>query len=95
MSDKDITLIKKNINDEQWREYEWDEVRQDSAGQLMRTGRRCVYRIDLPIWLYIRPGGTTHRVVDVNGVAHFVPAVGIMGCVLRWKTPEGTEPVTF
>lgn len=63
-------LIKRSISDEEWREYDFG-------------GR--VYRIDKPVDLYYRDGGTTHRVVTADGVAHCVPAPGVDGCVLRWK----------
>jgi len=50
-------LKKLDLSDEQWREYDWE-------------GR--IYRIYKPQWLYIRPGGTTHRVVDAKGVTYCV-----------------------
>jgi len=55
---------------EEWREYDFN-------------GR--VYRINHPTKLSFRPGGTTHRVVDAEGVVHCVPAPGQGDCVLRWK----------
>lgn len=69
-----------DISSEMYREYDWG-------------GR--VYRIDNPKKLFIRFGGTTHRVVDAFGVAHCVPSVGIMGCVLRWCTDNEDKPVNF
>lgn len=57
---------------EEWREY-------DFAGR--------IYRIEQPVRIYLRPGGTTHRVEDRAGVVHCVPAPGHHGCVLRWKGP--------
>lgn len=54
---------------ERWREYDFG-------------GR--VYRIDNPATVYFRKGGSTHRVVDANGISHCVPAPGVNGCVLRW-----------
>lgn len=42
-----------------------------------------VYRINDPQAVYV--GGTTHVVVDADGVAHCVPAPGVRGCVLRWS----------
>ena len=69
-----------DISHEMWREYDWN-------------GR--IYRINNPITLYLRSGGTTHRVVDKDGVAHCVPSVGVLGCVLRWQNPPGTKPVNF
>lgn len=71
----------KDISVELWREYDFG-------------GR--VYRINNPKELWTRPGGTTHRVVDSEGVAHCLPAPGQMGCVLRWlQRPETGTPITF
>lgn len=94
-TDKDSTLIKRSIDEEIWREYEWDEIRQDKNGKLHRTGERITYRINRPTLLFIRPGGTTHRVVDFDGVAHCVPAVGLLGCIIRWANPKDSDPVNF
>lgn len=94
-TDVDPNLIKKGIGHEEYREYEFDEVRQDKQGNMCATGRRITYRIYNPKFLYLRPGGTTHRVVDADGVAHCVPSIGICGCILRWKTKDGFEPVAF
>ena len=69
-----------DISKEKWREYDWG-------------GR--VYRIDDPVQLFIRPGGTTHRVVDAKGVVHCIPSVGVMGCVLRWVNQDADNPVNF
>jgi len=69
-----------DLTDELWREYDWG-------------GR--IYRIDNPKKLFLRKGGSTHRVLDDKGVIHCVPTVGSMGCVLRWKNREGTDPVKF
>lgn len=71
-----------DISHELWREYEWES-------------RTVPYRIVCPKWLFLRPGGTTHRVVDSDGVVHCVPSVGFMGCILRWKNPGGTPSVNF
>ncbi len=68
------------LSSEDWREYSFN-------------GRDEPYRIDEPVSLYYRIGGTTHRVVDGAGVTHCVPAPGHMGCVLRWYAP--TNPVAF
>lgn len=69
-----------DICDEEWREYDFG-------------GR--VYRINDPVSLFMRPGGSTHRVLDVDGVVHCVPIPGSNGCVLRWKTYDGLDPVKF
>ncbi len=53
------------------------------------------YRINDPKSLFIRVGGTTHRVVDKDGVVHCVPAPGNNGCVLRWKNKNTKVPVNF
>lgn len=54
-----------------------------------------VYRINNPVTLFIRSGGTTHRVVDSDGVVHCPPAPGQYGCVLRWKNKDPSTPVNF
>jgi hypothetical protein len=69
-----------DISKEVWREYDWG-------------GR--IYRIDYPKKLFLRDGGTTHRVVDGTNVVHCVPSVGVMGCVLRWFNGSMQEPVNF
>jgi hypothetical protein len=71
-----------DISREEWREYDFD-------------GR--VYRIHSPIGLYLRmnPCGSTHRVVDCVGVVHCVPAIGMRGCILRWRSLDHNHPVNF
>jgi hypothetical protein len=54
-----------------------------------------VYRINNPKKLFVRDGGITHSVVDSEGIVHCVPTVGYLGCVLRWKNPDGEPPVNF
>jgi len=66
-------LTEFDISHELYREYDFE-------------GR--VYRINNPVRLYLRDGGTTHRVVDSIGVVHCVPTVGERGCALRWKNQE-------
>lgn len=73
-------LTKSDISSEAWREYDFG-------------GR--IYRIEQPMDLYMRPGGTTHRVVDDKGIVHCVPAPGYLGCALRWKSLPGLPPVKF
>lgn len=73
-------LIKGDLTDEQYREYDFN-------------GR--VYRINTPVTLYFRKTGSTHRVVDSNGLVHCVPAPGIGNCVLRWQVKEGQPEVRF
>ena len=75
-----------DISHEMWREYEWIDP---------DTGNLRIYRIERPITLFLRPGGTTHRVVDSLGVAHCAPSVGRFGCVLRWENPPGEARVNF
>lgn len=73
-------LEKHDISGEQFREYDFG-------------GR--VYGIRTPKTLYCRRGGSTHRVVDEDGLVHCVPAPGRDGCVLRWRPKNGEEPVWF
>jgi hypothetical protein len=65
---------------EEWREYEF-------GGK--------VYRISNPARLFIRVGGSTHRILDGVGIVHCVPAPGEHGCILRWKTRDGFKPCEF
>jgi hypothetical protein len=69
-----------DLSAEAWREYDFGD----------RT-----YRIDNPTKLFCRPGGTTHRVLDAQGMVHCCPAPGTNGCVLRWLPKDATQPVQF
>lgn len=69
-----------SLRSEKWREYSFN-------------GR--TYRITRPISLFYRSGGTTHRVVDSEGVVHCVPAPGTGDCVLRWQNRRSNSPVNF
>jgi len=69
-------MTKHDLTVELWREYDFG-------------GR--VYRIENPKALYLRPGSSTHRVEDANGVVHCLPSPGQMGCVLRWTVHSGTQ----
>lgn len=73
-------MNKSDLSAEQWREYDFG-------------GR--VYRIADPVALYMRLGGSTHRVLDGAGVVHCVPAPGVSGCVLRWLPRNPANPVQF
>jgi hypothetical protein len=73
-------LNEKSLETEQYREYDFQ-------------GR--IYKIENPVKLYNRTNGTTHRVVDKDGVVHCLPAPGHLGCVLRWKTKDEKVPVNF
>lgn len=55
-----------------------------------------VYRIENPIGMYRREGGTTHRVVDVNGLVHCVPC-GVLhpNVVIRWVNRDINKPVNW
>jgi hypothetical protein len=69
-----------DITTEKWREYDFG-------------GR--VYRIDNPKTLFIRPGGSTHRVLGDDGVVHCLPIPGSCGCVLRWANHDPANPCEF
>lgn len=66
---------------EEWREYRFYE--RDS-------GARRSYWIDSPRRICIRPGGSTHRVLDADGVVHIVPAIGVLGCIVRCRPISGS-----
>lgn len=73
-------LKKSDLSAEMWREY-------DFAGR--------VYRIDGPVSLWCREGGSTHRVLDGSGIVHCVPAHGNGDCVVRWCPKSSADPVQF
>lgn len=75
-----------DLTNEVYREYEFTDS---------KTGRRVTSRIDNPVKLFTRPGGTTHRVLDAEGIVHCVPTVGECGCVLRWKPRKVTNACQF
>jgi hypothetical protein len=76
----DSDYIVADISDEEWREVETKEK---------------TYRIKNPKTLIIRKGGSTHRVVDVNGVVHCYVAPESGKTILRWKAKEGCPSVKF
>lgn len=57
-----------------------------------------VYRISNPVALYYRDGGSTHRIVDSDGVTHcvaFPSGYGGAQITLRWKNRDSSQPVGF
>lgn len=74
-------MIQGDLQDEEYREY------------LFANG--TVYRIKSPKTLYFHRGGSTHRVLDNEGIVHIVPSVGINGTVLRFKPKNVEAPVQF
>lgn len=77
-----MNLKEFDITCELWRSY-------DIPG---RDGR---YTISNPQKLFIREGGTTHRVLDSEGIVHCVPAPGNCGCILTWKNKDPEKPCNF
>jgi hypothetical protein len=73
-----------------WREYEFVVENLGTYGFQTRT-----YKIDNPVAFYWAPGHTTHRVVDLEGILHLVPAPGEKGCVMRQKKESGLPSVAF
>lgn len=84
-------LIRRDLEGALWREYEFLVQAPDSPGGVIV--RR--YRIENPVAFWYRPEGSTHRVLDKEGVVHVVPAPGYQGCVLRYRKAEGFSPVVF
>ena len=66
-----------DISEEQWREYVYADG--------------TTYRIEKPVTLITRDGGTGHRIADAAGVTHWCP-VNVWHCI-RWFAP--TNPVSF
>ena len=79
-----MVIESKDLNKEAYRIYKWiDPV----------TGKECRHQIDEPVTLWV--GKTTHRILDTNGVVHFVPSVGYFGCVLFTENKDKSEPCNF
>lgn len=81
-----------DLSGEEWREYQFH-----SLGE---PDKAIVYRITSPVTLFLKKYpdgkcGTTHRVLDAEGVVHLVPAIGLLGCVVRWKPKDSNNPVQF
>ena len=54
------------------------------------------YRINNPVALYRREGGTTHRVVDESGLVHCVPCGALHpNTIIRWRNKDITNPVNW
>ena len=73
-------MTERDLRHEKWREYHFGAT---------------TYKIDNPQTLFFREGGTTHRVLTLDGVVHCVPAPGCCGCVLRWMPVDPSKPVEF
>lgn len=80
------TLSKHDLRSEKWREYVLNPG----------TDQESVYHIDEPVALFFPKRGTTHRILDANGVVHCVPfGDGIRHTVLRWAPKNPQKPVSF
>lgn len=53
------------------------------------------YRIAQPVGVYLREGGTTHRVVDRQGVCHCIAFPNEGRTVLRWQNKDLTVPCNW
>ena len=78
-------MITGDLRDEEWREYEMPDG----------NGGTFVYRIANPVTLFLREGGSTHRVLDAQGIVHLLPGPGYRGTAIRWKPRNPEAPVAF
>lgn len=79
------TIKTGDLTKEEYREYKFPDG----------MGGKTTHRITSPKTLYQREGGTTHRVLDADGLVHLLPAPGTKGCVLTWKPKDASDPVQF
>jgi hypothetical protein len=77
-----------DISDEAWREIHFMSA--DAS-----AGRGLVYRIENPVTLIIRKGGSTHRVIDAKGEVHCYVAPESGKTVIRWGNRPGKAAVRF
>lgn len=83
---KQNKLSKKDISSEQWRMYRWLDV----------VSKKPVYvKIHRPVFLWFHSVGATHRVQDISGVVHIVPAPGNFGCVVSYLPYDLNNAVQF
>lgn len=68
-----------DISDELWREYIYNDG--------------LKYRIEAPQKLFIKDGGTGHRVLDTAGIVHWVPINTWFA--IRWAPKNVNSPVAF
>lgn len=61
---------------DEWREYD-----------IVKEGVMTTIRIEKPRFLNVNPKHYAHRILDAQGVSHYIPAGFI---ALRWKVQEGT-----
>jgi len=74
----------KDLKKESYRIYKWTDP---------ATGNECEHQINEPMTLWV--GKTTHRVLDTNGLVHFVPSIAYFGCVLLTCNKDENKPVNF
>ena len=53
------------------------------------------YRIANPVGVYLREGGTTHRVVDSQGICHCIPFPNEGRTVIRWQNKDLRVPCNW
>lgn len=74
-------LVKNDVSSEAWREVIYADG--------------TVYRIDSPVTLWYRKGGSTLRILDAGGIVHLVPGPGYRGATHRWLPRDAARPVEF
>lgn len=80
-----------------------DLLELDICGEEMRVylqlshdkTHEVAYIIDHPVKLYFRPKGTTHRILDAEGIVHIVPAPGHGTFAIKYLPKNAAEPVRF
>lgn len=75
----DYKLVSNDISDEEWRQYEFP------GGVKVKIERPKTLFLKQPPNPPPAPGGQGHRVLDKNGVMHYVPAGWIQ---LTWKSDK-------
>lgn len=74
--------------------YQVQDISMEEYREYVHVPSGAVYRIDQPVALITRTGGTTHRVVTSSGLVHCVPFGGPSPYVLRWMNC-GSNPCQF
>jgi hypothetical protein len=79
---------------EAWRRIAHAEVIRPEPARDWRKNPIVVWPERIAVRALVIPT-TTHRVADIDGIVHCVPAPGEYGCVLRWQPRDAKEPVQF
>ncbi len=69
---------------DEWREYDY-----------VVGGKIVTMRVESPRWVNIHPVHGAHRILDADGVCHYMPGNWLPRVGLRWKVPAEHAHFSF